>query len=218
MKAMSALRMPSPRVTYRPAVNALVRLGALVAAASLWVPVQAHEFSLQARWGVGACLAAMSVALLAASFLRDRGTQPWSLLGAMACTILGFGGLGYFSGLGVHAVSLQMMSMVVLAAGVMLHPLHAWLLAILGWTVIGLLAWALPAESLLPGQFRTVHHAFVHAIGVGLALFLGHVLHAILNEKERRMAGMLRIAARIYWEVDARQRLTMLVNCARVPP
>ncbi|HET7862890.1 MAG TPA: PAS domain S-box protein, partial [Burkholderiaceae bacterium] len=207
---MSALRMPSPRVTYRPTVNAMVRLGALVSAASLWVPMQANDFSLQARWGVGACLAGMAVALLAASFLRDRGAQPWRLLGALACTMLGFGGLGYFSGLGVHAVSLQMMSMVVLVAGVMLHPLHAWMLAILGWTVIGLLAWALPSAPLQPGQFGTVHHAWVHAIGVGLALFLGHVMHAILNEKERRMAGMLRIAARIYWEVDARQRLTIL--------
>ena len=73
MKAMTALRMPNPRVTYRPAVNALVRLGALVAGVSLWVPVQAREFSLQARWGVGATLAAMSVALLLASFLRGRG-------------------------------------------------------------------------------------------------------------------------------------------------
>jgi len=210
VKAMTALRMPSPRVTSRPALNALVRLGALVAAVSLWVPVQAHEYSLQARWGVGACLAAMSVTLFVSSFLRDRGTQQWSLMAAMACAILGFGGLGYFSGLGVHSVSLQMMSVVVLAAGVMLHPLHAWVLALLGWAVIGLLAWALPGESLLPGQLRTVHHAVVHGIGVGLALFLGHVLHAILNEKERRMAGMLRIAARIYWEVDARQRLTIL--------
>jgi PAS domain S-box-containing protein len=216
----TALRPPGPRLAQGPAVQVLVRACAVLAFATLAGPWLASGFTTTVRWGMFGCLLAMALPLLPAALSRDERVQGWAMVASMAGTVLGLAGMSYFSRVGVHSVTLQSISVTVLAAGVLLHPVYAWALAALAIAAIAALAVVvpgLPDAVPFPLQASVANRVIAHTLGLALAVGIAHMLHAVLRQNERRMAGLLRIAARVYWELDAQQRLTCLSASEAAP-
>jgi PAS domain S-box-containing protein len=217
---LTALRLPGPRLAQGPAVQTLVRACAVLAFATLAGPWLASGFTTTVRWGMFGCLLAMALPLLPAALSRDERVQGWAMVASMAGTVLGLAGMSYFSRVGVHSVTLQSISVTVLAAGVLLHPVYAWALAALAIAAIAALAVVvpgLPDAVPFPLQASVANRVIAHTLGLALAVGIAHMLHAVLRQNERRMAGLLRIAARVYWELDAQQRLTCLSASEATP-
>jgi PAS domain S-box-containing protein len=205
------LHLPQPRLTHSPAVRAAVRTCTVLSCSTLALPWLLSGYSMATRWILFACLLAAALPMLVACFTRDAQTQGVALATSMVGSTLAVVGNCYFAGLGVHSITLQILPVMVLAAGVLLHSVYAWMLALLGSAAIGWLALVVPGlpwAVAFPEQASLFNRMVMHALGLGLGLVVAHMLNAMLRENERRLAGLLRVAARVYWELDARQCIT----------
>ena len=149
---------------------------------------------------------------------RWRHQHPGRVLvGLIYAVVLGMALNAWFTGLGVHMVTLGALGMLVAVAGPALGQRKALGLAISYVVIVGVLAWG-EVEGLIAGRAaeqqltlasRLVGHGLVAVAGMLVAGLLARLFEAALGRAERdhqRVTELLDLGSDWTWELDANAR------------